>query len=55
MMIEKNGNYYHVSYLGTYKDNYSILISIVSKDLSTKEKVDAFLKEYLNAFNKKAL
>ena len=55
MMIEKNGNYYHVSYLGTYKDNYSILISIVSKDLSTKEKVDAFLKEYLDAFKKEAL
>ena len=55
MMIEKNGNYYHVSYLGTYKDNYSILISIVSKDLSTKEKVDAFLREYLDAFKKEAL
>lgn len=55
MIIEKNGNYYHVSYLGTYKDNYSILISIVSKDLSTKEKVDAFLKEYLDAFKKEAL
>ena len=55
MIIEKNGNYYHVSYLGTYKDNYSILISIVSKDLSTKEKVDAFLREYLDAFKKEAL
>jgi hypothetical protein len=55
MMIEKSGKYYHVSYLGTYKDNYSILISIVSIDLSTKEKVDAFLKEYLSAFKKEVL
>lgn len=55
MIIEKSGKYYKIGYLGTYKENYSILISIVSKDLSTKEKVDAFLKEYLNAFNKKVL
>ena len=55
MLIEKKLKYFKIAYTGTYKDKYSILITIVSKDLSSKEKVDVFLKEYLIVFKNEVL
>ncbi len=53
--IKKSPEYYDVSYMATYKKNYTIVITVRGKDLSTTEKVDSFLKKYLEAFKKEEL
>ena len=53
--IKKSPEYYDVSYMATYKKNYTIVITVRGKDLSTKEKLDGFLKKYLEAFKKEEL
>lgn len=53
--IKNNSEYFDVSYTATYKKNYSIAVAIRGKDLSTKEKVDAFLRKYLETFKKEEL
>lgn len=53
--IKKSKEYYDVSYMATYKKNYTIVITVRGKDLLTKEKLDGFLKKYLEAFKKEEL
>ena len=53
--IKKSLEYYDVSYMATYKKNYTIVVTVRGKDLSTKEKLDGFLKKYLEAFKKEEL
>lgn len=55
LTIKNNPKYFDVSYVATYKKDYTIMISIRGKDLSNKKKVDDFLKKYLEAFNLDAL
>jgi hypothetical protein len=51
MTIKNSPDYFDVSYVATYKKDYTLMISIRGKDLPNKQKVDAFLKQYLQAFN----
>ncbi len=53
--IKKSIEYFDVSYMATYKKNYTIVITIKGRDLSTKEKVENFLRDYLKAFKKDSL
>lgn len=55
LTIKKDPEYYDVHYNATYKKNYTIMIGVRGKDLSNKQKVDNFLKKYLEAFKKEEL
>ena len=55
MTIKKTKDYYNIAYYATYKENFSIGISIQSETISNKNQTDDFLAEYLAAFNKEAL
>lgn len=52
LTIEKNPEYYDIQYNATFKKNFTVMIGIRGKDLSNKQKVDDFLKKYLEAFKK---
>ncbi|WP_158850607.1 hypothetical protein [Algibacter sp. L1A34] len=52
LTTKKEQNYNDVAYNASYKDKYIIQIVIRGKDLSNKEQIDNFLKEYLKAFKK---
>ena len=53
--IKKSTEYFEVSYMATYRKNYTIIITIKGKDLSSKGIVEPFLNDYLKAFKKQSL
>ena len=53
--IKKSTEYFEVFYMATYRKNYTIIITIKGKDLSSKGIVEPFLNDYLKAFKKQSL
>ncbi|MEQ1488767.1 MAG: hypothetical protein ABL920_09745 [Methylotenera sp.] len=51
MSIKKGVDYDDVAYMATYKQNYSLNMSLRGKDLGNKLAVDAFIKPYIDGFN----
>lgn len=55
MTIKKSKEFYNIKYLATYKENYSIAITIQSAELTNKKETDTFLAPYLTLFKKGVL
>jgi hypothetical protein len=49
--IENTPEYYDIRYIATYKDEYTLGLTLRGADLADKEKVDAFLKTYIESFD----
>lgn len=53
--FKKDIKYDKITYSGTYKSNYTLIIMVKGKNLSSKELADDFLNDYLNKINFVAL
>ena len=49
--IENTPEYFDVSYIATYRDEYTLGLTLRGSDLKDREKVDIFLKEYIESFD----